>query len=96
MLHPAGDVSPKEVISPDKHLLRLAAEMKIPGRLELEFEVEPDGEGGSQIRQTAVFDPAGYAGLAYWYLLCPVHELVFAGMFRGVVAAAGGPGARTS
>jgi uncharacterized protein YbjT (DUF2867 family) len=79
-------------------LLRLAAEMKIPGRLWLQFEVDPDGDGASQIRQTTVFDPAGYIGLAYWYLLCPVHELVFAGMFRGVVRAAGrgahGPGGR--
>jgi hypothetical protein len=37
-----------------------------------------------------VFDPAGYVGLGYWYLLCPVHELAFAGMFRGIVHAAGG------
>jgi uncharacterized protein YbjT (DUF2867 family) len=71
-------------------LLRLAAEMKIPGRLWLQSEVEPDGDDASQIRQTTVFDPAGYAGLAYWYVLCPVHELVFARMFRGVVRAAGG------
>ena len=70
-------------------LLRLAAEMKIPGRLWLQFEVDPDRDGASQIRQTTVFDPAGYIGLAYWYVFCPVHELVFAGMFRGVVRAAG-------
>jgi uncharacterized protein YbjT (DUF2867 family) len=71
-------------------LLRLAAEMKIPGRLWLQFEVDPDRDGGSQIRQTTVFDPAGYVGLAYWYLFCPVHEMVFASMFRGVVRAAAG------
>jgi hypothetical protein len=70
-------------------LLRLAAEMKIPGRLWLQFEVDPEGDGASRIRQTTVFDPAGYAGLAYWYLFCPVHELVFAGMFRGIVRASG-------
>jgi uncharacterized protein YbjT (DUF2867 family) len=75
-------------------LLRLAAEMKIPGRLWLQFEVDPDGDGASKIRQTTVFDPAGYLGLAYWYLLCPVHELVFAGMFRGIVRAAGGAARR--
>jgi uncharacterized protein YbjT (DUF2867 family) len=69
-------------------LLRLAAEMKIPGRLWLQFEVDPDRHGASRIRQTTVFDPAGYVGLAYWYLFCPVHELVFAGMFRAVVRAA--------
>lgn len=73
-------------------LLRLAAEMKLPGRLWLQFEVEPDANGGSRIRQTTVFDPAGCIGLAYWYLLCPVHQLVFTSMLhgiRGAVAASG-------
>jgi uncharacterized protein YbjT (DUF2867 family) len=71
-------------------ILRLTAEMKIPGRLWLQFEVDPGANGGSQIRQTTVFDPAGYVGLAYWYLLCPVHHLVFGAMLRGIVRAAGG------
>jgi ubiquinone/menaquinone biosynthesis methyltransferase len=65
-------------------LLRLAAEMKIPGRLWLQFEVDPDGNGGAQIRQTTVFDPAGYVGLAYWCLFCPIHELVFGRMLQGI------------
>jgi uncharacterized protein YbjT (DUF2867 family) len=65
-------------------LLRLAAEMKIPGRLWLQFEVDPDGNGGAQIRQTTVFDPAGYVGLGYWYLLSPIHQLVFTSMLRGI------------
>jgi hypothetical protein len=65
-------------------LLQLTAEMKIPGRLWLQFEVEANGDGASQIRQTTVFDPAGYVGLAYWYLFCPVHHLVFGGMLRGI------------
>lgn len=65
-------------------LLRLAAEMKIPGRLWLQFEVGPDEDGGARIRQTTVFDPAGYVGLAYWYLLCPVHHLVFSHMLLGI------------
>jgi uncharacterized protein YbjT (DUF2867 family) len=69
------------------HLLRLAAEMKIPGRLWLQFEVGPDQNGGAQIRQTTVFDPAGYVGLAYWYLLCPVHQVVFGRMLRGIAGA---------
>jgi len=69
-------------------LLRLAAEMKIPGRLWLQFEVKPDQNGGAHIRQTTVFDPAGYVGLAYWYLLCPVHQAVFASMLRGIARAA--------
>ena len=70
-------------------LLRLSAEMKIPGRLWLQFELDPDGDGASQIRETTVFDPAGYAGLIYWYLFSPVHHLVFGCMLRGIVRAAG-------
>ena len=54
-----------ETFEPDRRL-RLAAEMKLPGRAWLEFEVTPD-DAGSIIRQTAIFDPAGLAGLAYWY-----------------------------
>jgi uncharacterized protein YbjT (DUF2867 family) len=65
--------------------LRLAAEMKVPGRAWLEFEVEGD-ETNSTIKQTAIFDPVGLWGLAYWYILYPVHELVFRGMLKGIVA----------
>jgi uncharacterized protein YbjT (DUF2867 family) len=65
------------------HLLLLAAEMKIPGRLWLQFEVDPSAED-SVIRQTTVFDPAGYVGLAYWYLLYPIHHRVFSRMLRGI------------
>ena len=75
-----------ESIEPDR-LLRLAAEMKVPGRAWLQFEVEPDAEG-SVIRQTAIFDPAGLAGLLYWYSLYPMHRWIFAGMLRRIGAAA--------
>jgi uncharacterized protein YbjT (DUF2867 family) len=71
-----------EEIVPGRRL-RLAAEMKLPGRAWLEFEVEPTGTG-SRITQTAMFDSLGLAGLAYWYLVWPLHELVFAGMLRGL------------
>ena len=67
--------------------LRLLAEMKLPGRAWLEFGVEPDG-AGSRLTQTAIFDPQGLAGLAYWYGIWPVHRLVFAGMLRGLARAA--------
>jgi hypothetical protein len=75
-----------EAIEPGRRLL-LAAEMKLPGRAWLEFVVEP-AESGSVIRQTAMFDPVGLWGLAYWYLVWPLHELVFAGMLRGVARTA--------
>lgn len=75
-----------EAIEPD-HLLRLAAEMKLPGRAWLQFEVEPS-PNGSVIRQTALFDPVGLSGLLYWYLLYPVHCWIFAGMLRSIAEAA--------
>jgi uncharacterized protein YbjT (DUF2867 family) len=65
------------------HLLRLAAEMKIPGRLWLQFEVETANDE-SLVRQTTVFDPLGYAGVIYWYLLYPIHVRVFSRMLRGI------------
>jgi uncharacterized protein YbjT (DUF2867 family) len=74
-----------EAFEPDRRL-RLAAEMKLPGRAWLEFEVLPEREG-SVLLQTAMFDPRGLAGLAYWYLLHPLHMLVFAGMLRGIARA---------
>lgn len=75
-----------EVIEPQKWL-RLAAEMKLPGRTWLEFEVQPDGDG-APLRQTATFDPLGPWGLAYWYGVWPLHQFVFAGMLRGPAQAA--------
>ena len=63
--------------------LRLAAEMKVPGRAWLEFDVVPVGDG-AVIHQTAVFEPAGLSGLLYWYLLLPVHALIFGGLLRAI------------
>ena len=79
-----------ERCEPDRRL-RLAAEMKVPGRAWLEFEVTEDA-GGSIIRQTAEFDPAGVAGLLYWYALWPAHALLFDGMLREIARRAGAPG----
>jgi uncharacterized protein YbjT (DUF2867 family) len=75
-----------ESSQPDQRL-RLAAEMKLPGRAWLEFEVQPDGNG-ARLRQTATFDPLGLLGLAYWYGVWPLHQLVFAGMLRGIAKSA--------
>jgi uncharacterized protein YbjT (DUF2867 family) len=72
--------------------VRLAAEMKLPGRAWLEFELVPDG-GGTHIHQTAVFEPAGLFGLLYWYSLLPVHAIIFGGMLRAIARRAQG-GAR--
>jgi len=77
-----------ETYEPD-HLLRLRAEMKLPGRAWLEFEVWPSGQG-STVRQTAVFDPTGLPGLLYWYGVYPLHAAVFRGMIAGIARAARG------
>lgn len=71
-----------EAYEPNRRL-RLAAEMRLPGRAWLEFEVTPEGDG-TLIRQTAIFDPRGLAGLVYWYFLYPAHRAIFAGMLRAV------------
>jgi hypothetical protein len=75
-----------EQVEPDRSL-RLRAEMKLPGRGWLQFEVQPD-DAGAVIYQTAIFDPLGWAGRAYWYLIYPVHLVVFSGMLRGIAARA--------
>ena len=69
--------------------VKLYAEMRLPGRAWLEFEVTPAPNGGSIIRQTAEFDPIGLAGLIYWYALWPAHACVFRGMIHGIARAAG-------
>jgi uncharacterized protein YbjT (DUF2867 family) len=67
--------------------LRLAAEMKVPGRAWLEFEVVPVA-GGAVVHQTAVFEPVGLSGLLYWYALLPVHALIFGGLLRAIATRA--------
>lgn len=75
-----------EICDPPRRL-RLAAEMRLPGRGWLEFEVVPR-DGDVTIHQTAVFDPKGLGGLAYWYAIWPLHELVFKNMLAGIARSA--------
>ncbi|MBK9137526.1 MAG: DUF2867 domain-containing protein [Verrucomicrobia bacterium] len=70
-----------EAVEPDR-LLRLRAEMKVPGRAWLEFRVAPEAERVSRLTQTAFFAPCGLAGLFYWYLLYPIHAVIFSGLAR--------------
>ena len=71
---------------PDQRL-RLSAEMKVPGRAWLEFDVEQTAKG-TNIRQTAIFDPVGLFGLAYWHSLYPLHAVIFRGMLNQIAARA--------
>jgi hypothetical protein len=77
----------EEVRSPA--LLRLRAEMRLPGRAWLQYEVEPSPDGrSSRLVQSAFFEPRGLWGLVYWYGLSPVHPSVFKGMARTLAARA--------
>ena len=72
-----------EMVEPGR-LLRLRAEMRVPGRAWLEFEVRPIPEGQALLLQTAFFEPKGLSGLLYWYALYPVHSLIFSGLIRKI------------
>lgn len=64
-------------------LMRLRAEMKLPGKAWLQFEVKtPDRDPRPVLVQTAFFAPKGLLGLVYWYGLYPIHALIFRGMIR--------------
>lgn len=76
-------------------LLRLFAEMRVPGRAWLEFHAEPVNEG-TLLRQIAKFEPRGWLGLVYWYVLWPVHAVMFRGMLKRIAAAAVGNAPRMS
>jgi uncharacterized protein YbjT (DUF2867 family) len=65
------------------HLLRLRAEMKLPGTAWLQFEVLPDVDG-ARVEQTAFFEPHGLAGYLYWYAFLPFHRFLFPGLIRAV------------
>lgn len=71
-------------------LLELRAEMKLPGVATLTFEIEPLEAGHSRLVQTARFKPKGLLGIAYWYVVLPVHRFVFNGMLRGIAREAEG------
>ncbi len=65
-----------EAVAADR-LLRLRAEMKVPGRAWLQFEALPHESGQTLLVQTAFFAPKGLAGLVYWYTLYPMHGPIF-------------------
>jgi len=82
-----------EAFEPDR-LLRLRAEMRVPGRAWLQFEVEPCADETSRVTQTAIFEPVGLFGLVYWYCLWPFHHFIFGGMLRNLTLAMDAAAAR--
>jgi hypothetical protein len=76
-------------VEPERRL-KLAAEMKLPGEAVLELSLVEGPDATTEIRQSARYMPRGLLGLLYWYTVLPFHNLVFAGMLRGIAKAAGG------
>jgi len=72
-----------EAVEPDR-LLRLRAEMKVPGKAWLQFEAIAMENGQTRLVQTAFFEPKGLSGLLYWYLLYPVHQFIFGDMVKKI------------
>ncbi len=68
-------------------LVRLRAEMKLPGEAWIQWEINPDGSGSTLVQQ-AIFYPRGLFGRLYWYVLVPFHGLIFARMARRIADAA--------
>jgi uncharacterized protein YbjT (DUF2867 family) len=71
-----------EAVEPPR-LLRLRAEMRLPGQAWLQWEALPDGDG-TRLVQTALFAPVGLAGALYWNLLYPAHRTIFSGLVRAI------------
>ncbi|MFG2292485.1 SDR family oxidoreductase [Streptomyces sp. NPDC048603] len=69
-------------------MLRLRAEMRLPGLAWLEMRAESDGNGGARYRQRALFHPHGLAGHLYWWSVAPFHSVVFGGMARRIAQTA--------
>jgi hypothetical protein len=71
----------------EPHLLRLRAEMKVPGQAWLQWEIDA-ADSGTWVIQTALFAPVGLTGTLYWNLLYPIHSFIFSGMVRRIAAEA--------
>jgi uncharacterized protein YbjT (DUF2867 family) len=72
-----------EAVEPNR-LIRLRAEMKMPGAAWLEFRVQPMSDGRSHLTQSAFFVPKGVWGLNYWYGLYAMHSVLFSGLIRKI------------
>ena len=69
------------------YLLRLRAEMKVPGRAWLQWETRPEGNG-TRLIQTALFAPTGLFGMLYWYSLYPIHQFIFSDLINAIISTA--------
>ena len=72
-----------EALEPNR-LLRLFSELRAPGDGWMEWQVEAESTQLSILTQTAFFAPRGLGGFLYWFLLFPLHALVFRGLIRAI------------
>ncbi|HVM20324.1 MAG TPA: SDR family oxidoreductase [Egibacteraceae bacterium] len=87
----------EEVRAPDDSgygVLRLRAEMRLPGRAWLEFRTTPGDAGGTVLTQRALFAPKGLFGRLYWLAMAPFHPLIFASMAQALARQAERDGTR--
>jgi len=70
-----------EAVEKDR-LMRLRAEMKVPGQAWLQFESTPQQNGKTLLTETAYFAPKGFWGFVYWYAMWPFHAFLFDGLIR--------------
>ncbi|MFN8552156.1 MAG: SDR family oxidoreductase [Candidatus Obscuribacterales bacterium] len=75
-------------VIPDERLV-LVAEMKLPGQAVLEFRIKKLDAARTEVLQIARFLPKGLLGIAYWYAVMPLHNVVFNGMLEGTARASG-------
>jgi hypothetical protein len=76
-----------EAVEKDR-LMRLRAEMKIPGKAWLQFESIPQQDGKTLLTETAYFAPRGFWGFVYWYAMWPFHAFLFDGLIRQIASRA--------
>ena len=76
-----------EAVVPDR-MMRLQAEMIVPGKAWLEFECKPQTNGKTLLTTSAYFDAHGLPGFLYWYAMWPFHKFIFDGMTREIAARA--------
>ena len=87
-LHQGDAVDFWRVQEATENRLLLRAEMKLPGRAWLQFQLASLANGSTRVRSVASFEPRGLTGRLYWWALYPLHRLIFAGMLRGIRQAA--------
>jgi hypothetical protein len=73
-----------EALKPPR-LLRLRAEMRLPGDAWLEWSITPDSKPGRTVFvQRALFRPRGLFGRAYWCAVAPFHRFIFRPLALGI------------